>query len=118
MTNDVPVMKAGETQKELSKLVRSLRRQAETIVVLLVVIAALTYAVIAQRTAAGATLKAQAACQLYKYVAESPVSPTTTELGYRLLAGGRIAYVSADCHLGNLKPADPRVQLYLPKGMH
>jgi hypothetical protein len=118
MTNDVPVLPAKETQKELSKLVRSLRRQAETIAILLVVVAALTYAVIAQHTAAGATVKAQAACQLYKSVAESPVSPTTTELGFRLLAGGRIAYITAGCHLGNLKPADPRVVPFLPKGMH
>lgn len=71
----------------------------------------------AQQAADEARIQALAGCQLYKLIAEAPLMPTTSSLGLNIAVGARIGYATADCTLGALKPADPRVAKLLPPGV-
>lgn len=100
---------------------RTILKLASAIAVLLLFVAALGIALGAEsnanhaRTSAQtANDRAQAACQLYKTVAEAPISPKSTPLGISIAVGARVAYANAKCNLGTLKPPDPRVSLLLP----
>jgi hypothetical protein len=86
-------------------------------VVLILACGGLIFSLIAVSNANTATRRAQAACQLYKSVAESTVTPQTTVTGLTLLAGARVAYYNAACHLGPLRPPDQRVRPLLPAGL-
>lgn len=71
----------------------------------------------AQKAADEARIQALAGCQLYKLIAEAPLSPQTSSLGLNIAVGARIGYSTADCNLGVLSAPDPRVAKLLPPGV-
>lgn len=59
----------------------------------------------------------QGTCQVWHDLAELPLAPTTGQTGLQLVADGRNSYERLSCagKLGELPPADPRVQAILDK---
>lgn len=88
-------------------------------IALVVGLTALLYAGIANNAAHIASQRAQAACEQDFYVAQSPAilpsanSPGTSTLGYHLIVSDRLAYYTAQCHLGPLAPTDPVVRAWM-----
>lgn len=84
---------------------------------LLVAVGALTIALFAEAGASHANTRVLAACEFHKSIADAAIPAKTSELGLKIIAGSRTFYEVAGCNLGPLKPADPRVVPYLPKGV-
>ncbi|MGX7679069.1 hypothetical protein ACSMXN_09225 [Jatrophihabitans sp. DSM 45814] len=94
---------------------RTILKLGSICVGLVLICASLGIALSAQSRAGTANQRAQAACQVYKTIAEAPVSPKATVLGLTIAAQMRLAYSNAGCTQGPLKPIDPRVMPYLGK---
>lgn len=72
----------------------------------------------AKASADQARAQALAGCRLYKLIADGPLQALTSPFAINASVGARVAYATAECELGPLLPADPRVAALLPPGVH